>query len=120
MGISPDCGRRYRYFGGNDIFLSSLFRTGQSLTRSTQVHEDKMRKALTMDMLATDLADYLVRKEVSSASHCWSLEHSNISSSTIVDPVPRNTSYIREGDRTCGVEEVSVARSEPGGLQGIE
>lgn len=31
-----------------------------------QVHADKMRGALTMDVLATDLADYLVRKGVSS------------------------------------------------------
>ena len=30
-----------------------------------QVHADKMRAALTMDVLATDLADYLVRKGVS-------------------------------------------------------
>ena len=30
-----------------------------------QVHGDKMRQALTMDVLATDLADYLVRKGVS-------------------------------------------------------
>jgi argininosuccinate lyase len=30
-----------------------------------QVHGDKMRSALTMDVLATDLADYLVRKGVS-------------------------------------------------------
>ena len=29
-----------------------------------QVHADKMRAALTMDVLATDLADYLVRKGV--------------------------------------------------------
>ena len=29
-----------------------------------QVHADKMRQALTMDVLATDLADYLVRKGV--------------------------------------------------------
>lgn len=34
------------------------------LLHIAQVHADKMRKALTMDMLATDLADYLVRKEV--------------------------------------------------------
>jgi argininosuccinate lyase len=33
---------------------------------SSQVHADKMRQALTMDMLATDLADHLVRKGVSS------------------------------------------------------
>lgn len=30
-----------------------------------QVHGDKMLQALTMDVLATDLADYLVRKGVS-------------------------------------------------------
>lgn len=30
-----------------------------------QVHPEKMRQALTMDVLATDLADYLVRKGVS-------------------------------------------------------
>ena len=38
----------------------------QPLIHSTQVHADKMREALTMDMLATDLADYLVRKGVGS------------------------------------------------------
>ncbi len=30
-----------------------------------QIHPDKMKKALTMDMLATDLADHLVQKGVS-------------------------------------------------------
>lgn len=30
-----------------------------------KVHGEKMRQALTMDVLATDLADYLVRKGVS-------------------------------------------------------
>lgn len=29
-----------------------------------QVHGEKMEQALTMDVLATDLADYLVRKGV--------------------------------------------------------
>jgi argininosuccinate lyase len=29
-----------------------------------QVHEQRMYQALTMDVLATDLADYLVRKGV--------------------------------------------------------
>jgi argininosuccinate lyase len=29
-----------------------------------QVHPERMRQALTMDVLATDLADYLVRKGV--------------------------------------------------------
>ena len=35
-----------------------------SLLHIVQVHADKMRGALTMDMLSTDLADYLVRKGV--------------------------------------------------------
>lgn len=38
------------------------------LTTVLQVHPDRMRQALTMDVLATDLADYLVRKGVSSVS----------------------------------------------------
>lgn len=29
-----------------------------------QVHSERMRQSLTMDVLATDLADYLVRKGV--------------------------------------------------------
>ena len=87
---------------------------------SMQVHADKMRDALTMDMLATDLADYLVRKGVGHVSHCRFLEDLNFSSPTTVDPVPRDTSYIGESGCTCGVEEVSVARAELGGLQGIE
>jgi argininosuccinate lyase len=29
-----------------------------------QVHPERMKQALTMDVLATDLADYLVRKGV--------------------------------------------------------
>ena len=33
-----------------------------------QIHPEKMKAALTMDMLATDIADYLVRKGVSHAS----------------------------------------------------
>lgn len=33
-----------------------------------QVHSEKMRQALTMDVLATDLADYLVRKGVSTCA----------------------------------------------------
>ena len=33
-----------------------------------QIHPKKMKAALTMDMLATDIADYLVRKGVSGLS----------------------------------------------------
>ena len=32
-----------------------------------QIHPEKMKAALTMDMLATDIADYLVRKGVSTS-----------------------------------------------------
>lgn len=35
------------------------------LTLPPQIHPEKMKAALTMDMLATDIADYLVRKGVS-------------------------------------------------------
>jgi argininosuccinate lyase len=42
------------------IFLFSLL--------IPQIKPEKMRAALTMDMLATDLADYLVRKGVSHVS----------------------------------------------------
>jgi len=42
----------------NDIIICDL--------PTAQVHGEKMRQALTMDVLATDLADYLVRKGVSS------------------------------------------------------
>ena len=40
-----------------------------------KVHADKMRKALTMDILATDLADYLVRKGVSTSYQLASQQH---------------------------------------------
>ncbi|EDO19588.1 hypothetical protein Kpol_1018p125 [Vanderwaltozyma polyspora DSM 70294] len=41
---------------------SILIATG--VVSTLNVHKEKMEKALTMDMLATDLADYLVRKGV--------------------------------------------------------
>ena len=41
----------------------------------SQVDGDRMQKALTMDVLATDLADYLVRKGVGQHNTCvWLLE----------------------------------------------
>jgi argininosuccinate lyase len=36
-----------------------------SIPADDQIHPEKMKAALTMDMLATDIADYLVRKGVS-------------------------------------------------------
>ncbi len=39
--------------------------------RYLQINREKMKAALTMDMLATDLADYLVRKGVSESSDCF-------------------------------------------------
>jgi argininosuccinate lyase len=44
-----------------------------------QVHPERMRQALTMDVLATDLADYLVRKGVST-----SRSHTHLASSHLI------------------------------------
>jgi len=45
--------------------ISASFRIAEGVVATLEVHPEKMRAALTMDMLATDLADYLVRKGVS-------------------------------------------------------
>lgn len=45
-----------------------LVDAGVTLELTKQINEEKMRKACTMDMLATDIADYLVRKGVSASS----------------------------------------------------
>lgn len=50
------------YTYGTQIQIKS----SHKLLIKIKVHPEKMRQALTMDMLATDLADYLVRKGVSS------------------------------------------------------
>ncbi|KAG8996897.1 argininosuccinate lyase [Tulasnella sp. JGI-2019a] len=42
--------------------VSACFRITEGVIATLTVHPEKMRDALTMDMLATDLADYLVRK----------------------------------------------------------
>jgi len=42
--------------------LSSCFPIAEGVVATLEVHKEKMRSALTMDVLATDLADYLVRK----------------------------------------------------------
>jgi len=42
--------------------ISACFRISEGVVATLEVHADKMLKALTMDVLATDLADYLVRK----------------------------------------------------------
>lgn len=39
-------------------------RIAEGVIATLEVHANKMREALTMDMLATDLADYLVRKGI--------------------------------------------------------
>jgi len=46
-----------------DNVYASL-RIAEGVIATLEVHADKMRGALTMDMLATDLADYLVRKGI--------------------------------------------------------
>ena len=45
--------------------ISACLKIAEGLVATMEVHAAKMRAALTMDVLATDLADYLVRKGVS-------------------------------------------------------
>ncbi|KIJ34689.1 hypothetical protein M422DRAFT_181746 [Sphaerobolus stellatus SS14] len=42
--------------------VSACFKISEGVIATLNINPEKMRKALTMDMLATDLADYLVRK----------------------------------------------------------
>ncbi|KIK08733.1 hypothetical protein K443DRAFT_532483 [Laccaria amethystina LaAM-08-1] len=42
--------------------VSASFKIAEGVVATLDVHAEKMRQALTMDVLATDLADYLVRK----------------------------------------------------------
>ncbi|TFK54990.1 argininosuccinate lyase [Heliocybe sulcata] len=44
--------------------ISASLKIAEGVVSTMTVHGDKMRKALTMDVLATDLADYLVRKGI--------------------------------------------------------
>ncbi|KAJ7774708.1 argininosuccinate lyase [Mycena metata] len=44
--------------------ISASLKIAEGVIATMDVHADKMRKALTMDVLATDLADYLVRKGI--------------------------------------------------------
>ncbi|KAI0065480.1 argininosuccinate lyase [Artomyces pyxidatus] len=44
--------------------VSACYRIAEGVIATIEVHPDKMRQALTMDVLATDLADYLVRKGI--------------------------------------------------------
>ncbi|THG94381.1 hypothetical protein EW026_g7080 [Hermanssonia centrifuga] len=44
--------------------VSASFQIAEGVVATMEVHADKMRQALTMDVLATDLADYLVRKGI--------------------------------------------------------
>ncbi|KAI0306536.1 argininosuccinate lyase [Multifurca ochricompacta] len=44
--------------------ISACLRIANGVVGTLDVHPEKMRQALTMDVLATDLADYLVRKGV--------------------------------------------------------
>lgn len=44
--------------------VSSCLRIAEGVIGTLDVHPEKMRQSLTMDVLATDLADYLVRKGV--------------------------------------------------------
>ncbi|OBZ75687.1 putative argininosuccinate lyase [Grifola frondosa] len=44
--------------------ISASFQIAEGVVATLEVHAEKMRQALTMDVLATDLADYLVRKGI--------------------------------------------------------
>ncbi|EMD38444.1 argininosuccinate lyase [Gelatoporia subvermispora B] len=44
--------------------VSASFKIAEGVVATMEVHAEKMRQALTMDVLATDLADYLVRKGI--------------------------------------------------------
>ncbi|GBE82034.1 argininosuccinate lyase [Sparassis latifolia] len=44
--------------------VSASFKIAEGVIATMEIHADKMRQALTMDVLATDLADYLVRKGI--------------------------------------------------------
>ncbi|TCD60532.1 argininosuccinate lyase [Steccherinum ochraceum] len=44
--------------------VSASFKIAEGVIATMEVHAEKMRSALTMDVLATDLADYLVRKGI--------------------------------------------------------
>ncbi|TFK42690.1 argininosuccinate lyase [Crucibulum laeve] len=44
--------------------ISASFKIAEGVIATLEVHGEKMRQALTMDVLATDLADYLVRKGI--------------------------------------------------------
>jgi len=58
----------------------------------SQVHAEKMRKALSMEVLATDLADYLVRKGVNIPDIRSQTTRSK-STLSLPDSFPRNTSH---------------------------
>jgi hypothetical protein len=45
--------------------IAACLQIAEGVISTLEVHPDKMRAALTTDVLATDLADYLVRKGVS-------------------------------------------------------
>ncbi|KNZ74182.1 putative argininosuccinate lyase [Termitomyces sp. J132] len=44
--------------------VAASFQIAEGVIATLEVHAEKMRQALTMDVLATDLADYLVKKGV--------------------------------------------------------
>src|SRR5436190_3254754 len=46
------------------ITIKNSLQIAAGVVSTLNIHPEKMRAALTMDMLATDLADYLVRKGV--------------------------------------------------------
>lgn len=82
---------------------------------SRQVFPEKMAKSLTPDMLATDLAEYLVRKGVSliplelSTSRLWLIPH--LCPRRPTDSLPRNSSHFRLLHPSFGTEQGSSLRA---------
>lgn len=82
---------------------------------SSQVHADRMGQALTMDVLATDLADYLVRKGVSEMVQSNLLR--SVELTIRVDSIPRDASYFRTSSCACRIPKVSIKRAYAGRFQ---
>jgi hypothetical protein len=74
-----------------------------------------MRQALTMDVLATDLADYLVRKGVSVIFVRMCLPQTGMMRRT--GSIQRNASRIWSRSSPRGVPEVSTERAHSRRLQ---
>jgi len=72
--------------------IGASFKIAEGVVATLEVYPERMRAALTMDMLATDLADYLVRKGVSRFPLHHRLRHCAYHS-ILLDTIPRDSPY---------------------------